>query len=183
MKEYLDLIYGLYPANMDPGEFKYSYTKEVSNLWALINRAREENHTFNEMISEVYKELNCVSSQDFSLRGIPDLCRKSLLKLPIDQRNQKFPFCVVNIGVVVKYYFVYFTTFHGGPINTFNKPVSQYQQDMIDEQIVPIIKKYYPDYEGFPMQFIDERVPDVYSFKECDVNATYFECLLTNDIL
>lgn len=177
------MIYCLYPVNIDPGDIEYSYTQKIENLWELIFRAREENHAFTEMIAEIHKDLNCISSRDFSLRGIPDLCRKSLLRLPLEQENQQFPFCVVNIGVLVKYYFIYFTTFHGGPINTFNKPVSQYQQEMIDQHIVPIIKKYYPDYVEFPIQFIDERVPDVYSFRNCDEFATYFECLLTNDIL
>ena len=183
MKEYLDLIYSLFPVNIYPSDIKSPYTKEILNQWELIDRARGDESTFKEMSNTIYQELNCVNSMDFSLRGIFDLCRKVILFLPIDNRNEEFPYCVVNISVVAKYYCVYFTKFYGTPVHTLNRPISKHQQDMIDHHIVPIIKKYYPGYEEFPMEYFNEKVPNVYSSINFDEYATYFECLLTDDIL
>jgi|GEM_PF-1508782 len=182
MREHLPLIYSLYPVNISPSDLNYSNTREISNFFQVAAGAEENEGIFKEMSLAIYNDLKCVNMMDFSLRGIFDLCRKVVLALPLDAINEEFPFCMVNISVIAKYYCIYFTKLRGQPVHTLNSPVSQHQQDMIENQIVPIIKKFYPDYVEFPMQYFDEKVPGIHSSSKFNEYATYFECLVTKDI-
>lgn len=184
MTEYLDTIYKYFPINLHTSNLKYVYTPEIIRQWELIEHSRKNNGHFSQMADTLVKHLNCSSYQDLSLRGIFDLSRKAVLYLPLNHFNEEYPCCVINVSVIAKCYSIYFTKFTGIPINTLRTGlVSSAQKSLVDSMISHVIRTYYPGYKPFPMEFIDELIPLVYSAINYNDNATYFECLMTNDIL
>ena len=131
------------------------------------------------MTAYISKSSNCENYQDFSLRG--DLCRKGMLFLPKNHYNEDYPCCVVCVSVLANFYCIYFTKFTGVPINTLNKGITK-AQSLIADKISRIIKSYYKGFQYFPMEYFNELVPHVYSSNGDDRYATYFDCLMTDDI-
>ena len=184
MKEYLDTIYKYFPKDLHTSSLKYADTPEIKRQWELIEHSRKNDGHFSQMANTLVKHLNCSAYQDLSLRGIFDLSRKAVLYLPNNHFNEEYPCCVINVSIIAKYYSIYFTKFTGIPINTLKTGlVSSAQKSLADNMISRIIRTYYPGYKPFPMEHFDEVVPQVYSAINYNDSATYFECLITNDIL
>jgi hypothetical protein len=160
----------------------YSYTSECIRQWEFIESSRENTAHFENMTKMLSEQLHCENYQDFSLRGVFDLCRKSILFLPVNSSNTEYPCCVINVSVIAKYYSIYFSKFSGVPTNTLKSgPVNEAQKSM-EQHISKIVKSYYPGYDPFPLKSIDEIVPEIFSSINNEQYATYFECLVTNDI-
>lgn len=186
MNEYLDTIYSLYPKDIHPSDLNYSSTPENIKQWDIIEAARsdhESNRYFEEFTKALVLRLNCQNAQEFSFRGTFDLCRKAVLFLPNNYHHEEYPCCVINVSIVSKFYSVYFTKFTGVPINTLaNGFVNDAQKKLYDGLISIIIKSYYAGYQLFPMEYFKEKVPHILSSKNYNQNATYFDCLMTDDI-
>ena len=181
MKEYLNIIYDLYPKDIYPSDLNYPYTPENIKQWGLIEEERKSNEYFEDMVTMLAKFLNCENHQDCSLRGVFDLSRKAILYLPKNSKTIDYPCCVINISIVSKYYCVYFSKGTGFPINTLKQGPNETQK-LFEENISRIIKTHYSGYIPFPMESFNERVPHVYSAVNHDQYATYFECLMTTDL-
>jgi hypothetical protein len=185
--EFTDIVYRYYPKDIYVSDPRYPSTPENVRQWNLIEDARknkEDNTHYENMITELNHYLNCSSYEDFSLRGAFDLCRKSVLHLPKNLHHIDYPYCVICISIVTKFYYIYFTKFAGTPINTLhNDPITEIQRSLINNLISRIIKNHYKDYQIFPNELIDEHVPNIYSSKNYDQFATYFECLMTDDVI
>ena len=182
MKDYLDIIYELYPKDIYASDLNYPYTPENIKQWELIETSRKNNQYFEDMTTMLAKQLNCEGHQDFSLRGIFDLSRKAILFLPKNSHTVDYPCCVIDVSIVSNYYCIYFTKFTGVPINTLKQGSVNEAQIAFDDHISRIIKMHYPGYEPFPMEYFNEPVPYVFSAVNYDQYATYFECLITTDI-
>jgi hypothetical protein len=186
MIEYLETIYQYYPKGIDTSDLKYPHSPENLRQWALIEderRNEKSSQHFGNMAEVLVKYLNCSAYEDFSLRGVFDLCRKAVLYLPNNFYNEEFPCCVVNVSVVSNFYSIYFTKFASIPINTLQTDeITDSQKSLIDHFISPIIKTFFNGYKQFPMEYFNEQVPGIYSSKNYGQYATYFECLLTDDV-
>jgi hypothetical protein len=187
MEEYLDLIYKYYPKDIHTSDLKYPYTPENVLQWKLIEdvlKNEKENNYFEDMSETLAKSLNCIAHEDFSFRGgISDLSRTCMLYLPNNPYHEEYPCCVINVSIIVKYYSIYFTKFTGAPINTLKRGnLSPVQKSLVDNKISRIIKTYYNGYQPFPMKYFNEPVLHVYSAKNYDEYATYFECLITDSL-
>lgn len=69
------------------------------------------------------------------------------------------------------------------PDNNFEEGLDKYQIEFVNENVTPLIKMHYPNYRELPGEYLFKTVPEVYSSKKYDAYATYFECLITNDLL
>jgi hypothetical protein len=68
MKDYLDIIYELYPKDIYASDLNYPHTPQNIKQWELIETSRKNNQYFEDMTIMLAKQLNCEGHQDFSLR-------------------------------------------------------------------------------------------------------------------
>jgi hypothetical protein len=183
LKEHLDIIYNYYPKGIRPSDIGYVNSPESIRQWQLIEKFRKTTGYFEAMAEEINNQLVCQNYQILSLRGIFDLCNKCILFLPKNSLHEDFPCCVINMSIVVKHYFIYFTKFLYDPVNTITTGTITNAQKSVLDIIEKTIGLYYPGYTTFPMEYFDERVPEIFSSIAYDQQATCFECLMTNDLL
>lgn len=183
MEKYLDIIYHYYPKNIYASDLNYSYTPEITRLFKLLERTRQDDQTFEELKSKFSKEFNQVLI-DHSLSGVFCLSFMSDLYISNDWDINFYKLCAFNISVVSNYYCVYLTQINYQGANTLQTgPTTENERTFID-YVEKRILEFYPDYIPFPMENFNEKVPGVYSGGRNPLEyATYFECLVTNHIL
>ncbi|MDB5138591.1 MAG: hypothetical protein JWR12_507 [Mucilaginibacter sp.] len=181
MKEYLDIIYKYYPKDIDASDLNYSNTPEIGRYIQLQNYYIKNTQTFDTLSAKIADEFNQLP-MDYSLQGIFDFSYKAILYIPESLNIKNFSICVFYVSVVAKYYCIYLTQSYAGGVNSLEYLTIDVAEQNLINRVEKCIKIYYPDYEPFPMEYFEERVPRISSGKRYLDNATYFECLITDTL-
>jgi len=183
MEEYLNIIYEYYPRDVFVSDLAYSDTPERTRFFELLEKLKASNQTFKEMCKSLSDGLK-TSTLDYSFAG-QDPCSTAIFHIPSIYHVARFQQCVVNISGLVKYYCIYMTN-PSPRDNTFAKKIEDEDQLAFLRNVNSYIEEYYPDYKPFPEDWINKNVEHVYSLsvlKDYDNYATYFECLMSSNIL
>jgi hypothetical protein len=182
MEEYLEIIYLHYPKNIYVSDLAYATTVENIRFWELVNVSRQNSQEFEGLSEFVGKRYNSYV-MNRSLCGLFDLSYKLVFAIPKNYGIENYTQCVLNIGVLAKYYSIYLTQNYDRGQNSLKIGAEKINEKEIISQLEDYIEGFYPGYKPFPMEYYHETVPRVYSSKRPLENATYFECLMTDHIL
>ncbi|WP_295653493.1 hypothetical protein [uncultured Mucilaginibacter sp.] len=182
IEEYFKLVYNYYPKNLFVSDLGYPYTEEMARYFKLESRAKENNGSFKKTIESLSLEFNCLV-MDNSFCGAFDLSYRAIFYIPKNLNITRFTRCVINIGVLAKYYCVYLTQAYANGKNTFyDRTVNENEQGFVNK-VSLIIQENFPDYRPFPIEKSNVKIPNIYSAKRPGEFATLFECLMTDYIL
>jgi hypothetical protein len=182
MQKYINTIYNYYPKDLAPTDPRYPFTIEMQNFFKLQEIAGRDNKIFEKLLATITDELK-VPTMDYSLRGVFNLSYSGTFHIPESFEIINFKKCVFIISLISKYYCIYLTQIHESENNTLaNGPTARNEKKLID-YIAQIVQSSFPEYQTFPMKYFKEKVSGIYSAKRPFEYATFFECLITDQIL
>lgn len=181
MEHLLNIIYYYYPQNMYPSDLKYSYTPEITRFYERQESMQKEHDIFKKLCADLEKSIG-LSTLDYSFAG--DCCRKAFSYIPKSYGITRFDQCVVSMSGMVNLYSIYLTKYYPDANHTTleHTLIDEDKRKLIDD-IVNIVKKYYPNFEPFPMEYYAKEVPLIFALQRYNELATYYECLMTAHIL
>jgi hypothetical protein len=174
-KPFQEIIYRYYPVEISSSDLKYGETEQAQNRWNKIEQLRDDTAKFHKLLDKLKLQVNPTAME----RAI-QLSYVGEFSLPRRIGYVKLETCVFIISGIVNLFTVYLRSDFTRQ-NTIEGVHSQEELDIVN-CVSKVIKEVYPDYEPFPMDFFHTRVPGVDASLRYNDYATYFECLMSENI-
>lgn len=172
-QKYLDIIYKFYKKDLDPGDNEYLYSSEYKAYLALQEQCREDTKRFDQLLEEIGKDLDV----DILPRFI-STSYVALFYMVEGIGFAKYKRCIIIISGMTNVFSVYLGNDNRSE-TTLMAIRSREELDLIN-RVTEHVKKIYPEYEPFDMNYYYTRVPGVHAMHRYNDYATYYECLLAD---